>query len=125
MNNISTANIPNFHNSDGLPREIYAYSGKLIAKNNNTLKIALKKNDNYILLDEEITALINETTKFRKFVAPESIPELKSGETGNYYKRVDITLKDIKINDLITVIANENIKNKKEFTAAIVEIHNK
>ncbi len=123
--NDSTANISSFHSSDGLPRKIYAYSGKLIEKNNDSLKIALKKDDNYILSNKEITVIIDKNTKFRKFIAPKSIPELKPGDTGSYYERVDITLKDIKLNDLITVIANENVKNKTKFTAAIIEAHNK
>jgi len=108
---------------DGLPNEIYAYSGEIVMIENNILKINISKSDNYTLSDKELMVTVNENTKYRKFIVPDSIPELTPGESGSYYERVDITLADIKIGNQVTIIADENIKNKTEFNAAIIEVH--
>lgn len=113
------------NNNDGLPNEIYAYNGKVIELNDNNIKIVANKNENYLLGDKELIVDVDTNTKYRKFIVPAEIPELAAGETGSYYKRVDIDFNQIKLNDQVTVIAGENIKNKTEFTAMVVEVHNK
>ncbi len=109
-------------NSDGLPQKVYSYSGKVLEVGNNLLVIKALKGENYLLADKELQVKLNDKTQFNKLVIPKSIPDLKPGESGQYFKRQPVKLSEIKVGDKVTVIALENIKNKTEFTAAMVEV---
>lgn len=109
--------------TDGLPKEVYNYNGEVIKIEDGVITIKALKGANYLLNSKELKVKVDDKTEFNKFVVPESISNLKPGQSGQYFERRSIKLSDIKIGDKVTVIALENIKDKTEFTAAIVEVH--
>ncbi len=111
---------------DGLPKQIFAYSGtvKKIDPKQNILILFAPQTENYLLRDKNFKIHLNKQTKFEKIIIPQKINKLKPGQTGSYYQRKKITLKNLKIGDQITAIALENIKHKAEFNAAQIELHN-
>ncbi len=109
--------------SDGLPKEIYNYNGEVLKVDKGVITMMALKKANYLLKDKELKVKTNDKTKFVKLSVPQSIPDLKPGQSGQYFTRQSIKLNDIKVGDKVTVIALENIKNKTEFTAAIVEVY--
>lgn len=116
---LSKANV----SQDGLPNEVYNYNGEVVKIEDNTIVIKAFRAANYLLADKELRVKVDDKTEFSKLVVPKSIPDLKPGQSGQYFERQPIKLSDIKVGDRVTVIALENIKDKTEFTAAIVEVH--
>ncbi len=109
--------------TDGTPKEVYNYNGEVVKIEDGIIIIKALKGANYLLSDKELKVKVDDKTEFNKFVVPESIPNLKPGQSGQYFERQPIELSDIQVGDKVTVIALENIKDKTEFTAAMVEVH--
>ena len=126
INNYSSTNkIDKAALSDGLPREVFAYTGTVqqIDTKQGIITVFAPRAKNYLLRDQTLQIHIDGQTKFKKIIAPKNLPELKPGESGSYYQRREIKLSDIEVDNQVTAIALKNIKNKTEFTAAQIEVH--
>ncbi len=107
--------------SDGLPKEFFSYTGKILALANDQVVIKAVIGENYLKEDKTVTAKIDETTEIVKLTVNQKPGGWQAGESGEIYKKSILALADLNVGDKITVIALTNVKNKTELTAAKIE----
>ncbi|MFZ3044207.1 MAG: hypothetical protein WA058_03850 [Minisyncoccia bacterium] len=113
------------------PADVRTLSGTVTAINGNQLALHVQSNpfDNPTLADR--TVLISVSTEVVNFVLKnpatyqaELASFTKSGQSGTPpqpFTQVAASASNIKVNDTIMVIATENIKTLKEFTASKIQ----
>jgi len=109
--------------------DVRALSGSVIAINGDRLTLRTPSVNPFDLeAITERTVLINSDTQIftlsgqaSKGVPPATTPDATVSPTGGF-TRVTVEASSIAVNDMVTVIASENVKDRKEFTATSIQL---
>lgn len=111
----------NNNNNNGLPGTFYSYLGTITTVDDLGFTMLAEKNKNYLLQDAEIKVNFDEQTEFYQTTVPETLTAGEEG-TESLFERSAADKTKIKVGDVITAISFENVKDKMEFVADIIEI---
>ena len=109
---------------DGWPDAFYSYSGPIVSVNDDGIVINALADRNYVKSDREMSVLVDDQTSFVKITIPDRLEGVEPGQSGKLFERTEISKSSLKVGDMVTVIAYENIKGKTEFLAQKVELSN-
>lgn len=106
-----------------MPEEVFGVNGEITKIQDNVLSIETTVQDPYKIPEEWETkivkVIIGEETRIIKL---DTDIEIMPGEEGD--KEIEISLNDLKVGDEIRAGSNENIKDKDEFTATVINLLN-
>ncbi|MBU0731876.1 hypothetical protein KKC88_03295 [Patescibacteria group bacterium] len=96
--------------------EIFSYSGIVKEVYENSLIMESEIIKDYSLYKEDVTVNFNDSTSFTEIDVTDPPPEEAD------YPKKDVALENITIGSFIVSTAEENIKEKTEFTASNIEL---